>query len=189
MVAPEGKAELYKSIWDYHLWGFSADEIHKTLDSAGVDVSREEVREAIREMKEKLDSIPYKELAENEFRTYLARNHLVEAQLLELYFQARSDLEALRNGQTRYEDGRRPMKVDVKTLMNLMSAIERQAQARASILARLAGLTGAGAHDQLPVGDQVQESVGLLEALTRRPQLTPTLEPDEDVVDVTPVQP
>lgn len=183
MVAPEGKVELYKNIWNYHLWGFSADDIHTTLQAAGEEVSREDVRKAIREMKEKLDTIPYQELAENEFRTYLARNYLVEQELLELYFQARADLALLRSGQTRHEDGSRPMKVDIKTIMNLMAAVERQGQARASILARLAG-GGGGGGGELPGPDDKTPN-NLLEALTRRPQL-PAAAEEEDIIDVTP---
>lgn len=136
LARTDEQSDAYRQIWSMHLWGMSDREIYNAVGKAN-DVTREEVTEVIKAMSKALQEPSYEDMSEEEVRKYLARNTLIEQELVELYFEAKQDMEMVRQGQVRYEDGRRVMPMDSKTLIAMLSAIERQSNTRASVLSKM----------------------------------------------------
>lgn len=175
--------QQYRLIWDYYLWNFTVEDMHNALQANQMPMSVPAIRDALKAMKDKLAEVKFEDMREEELRLYLARNYQHENELLELYLQAKNDYNLLRSGQTRYPDGSKPMPVDIKTLMGLLAAIEKQGQARASLVAKL------GAPPPPPVSQPIEDQQALpgveedgesmedfMSSLRRRP---------EDVIDVS----
>lgn len=129
--------ELYRNIWNYHVWGYSAELIADTLQAAGYATNAKAVRQAINEMKARLEGASYKDLAQGEVRDYLALNAIAQQELMDIFVEARNDFSHLRKGQVRRADGSKVMQVTAKDLMSMLQGIERLAQNRAAVLAKL----------------------------------------------------
>ena len=157
----------YQQMWSLYLWGLSADDIAESLIAQGADVTRFEVRAALAAMKQRLDDMPYPEMAETETRLYLARNVQMEQELVELFINAKNDYALMRSGQVTHADGSRAMPVDVKMLQGLLTSIEKQGQSRASALLKLAQGTSSAAANApaLP-----QASASIMQDIMRSPE-------------------
>jgi hypothetical protein len=129
--------ELYRHIWNYHVWGYSIDMIADTLQNVGFSTNRTAVQRALKEMKSRMEGASYRELAEGEVREYLALNAVAQQELMDLFVEARNDFLHLRKGQVRRADGSKVMQVTAKDLMGMLQGVERLAQNRAAVLTKL----------------------------------------------------
>lgn len=162
----EEDVELYRNIWNYHVWGYSADLIAQTLQQAGYATNVKAVRQAIQDMKSKLDGASYKDLAQGEVREYLALNAIAQQELMDLFTEARNDFALLRRGQVRRADGGKVMQVTAKDLMSMLQGIEKLAQNRAAVLTKLSEEKSGPPPRELPEGP-----AGVLEDLVRTPEV------------------
>lgn len=143
--------ELYRHIWNYHVWGYSIDMIADTLQNVGFSTNRMAVQRALKEMKGRMEGSSYRELAEGEVREYLALNAVAQQELMDLFVEARNDFMHLRKGQVRRSDGSKVMQVTAKDLMGMLQGVERLAQNRAAVLTKLAdGQTAGNSAQRLP---------------------------------------
>lgn len=162
--APED-VELYRNVWNYHVWGYSAELIADTLQQAGYATNAKAVRQAIHDMKARLEGASYKDLATGEVREYLALNAIAQQELMDLFTEARNDFALLRRGQVRRADGGKVMQVTAKDLMSMLQGIERLAQNRAAVLTKMAEERGSPPPRELPEGP-----MRALEDLVRTPE-------------------